>query len=157
MAYLNSELLVQQWLKSLSMDVSGVSTALPGDYNAWGAKPFVVVESVLAPNYDANTTQRQPVIGLGIYAVKLEGGGISSKPPYAKAAEAAEAIVRATEAYAFDIDADEVPLTLPSGYEAGYIQQVNTVNLPRRRPGDQGSYAIFDMTIQIFWTAAIPQ
>ena len=158
MAKPHSEVVAQAWLKGLGLN-AGVATQLPTDVYSWGSKPFILIEGVVGGSVDAQQFRFSPVLSIAVYAVTIRTDNLGTKsiepkPPFKTAADLMQDIVVATLKFS-DIYAEETPVILPADYDPAYIQEVYPITMPRRRPGDQGNYAIYDMNLQMHWSLNI--
>lgn len=156
--YATTELVVMGWLKGLNIpDISGISTSLPTDYNSWASGAFAVVEAVVGGGIEASTSQKQPVVTISFTAISLKQGniGLNPKPNYKLASNAAESVIREVTKFSQYWRA-KTPIVFPDNFETAWIQQIVPRSDVRRRPGDQGNYAVYDIDLQFFWSSEVP-
>lgn len=144
----NTDLVAVAWLGGVSgLTPNMVGAQLPADATTWAATGFVTVRtSGGRPALDV--PMRGPVVTVDTWAVKPT----SSKPPWNKANQLAELIVRACEPLSEqERIAMKRTLTLPTGYPAARVESAYVVTEPRRSYGDIGDYASFTVDLQLHW------
>lgn len=147
--YATSTLVTKHWLLSLNI-AAGVASSLPTETAAWAEKGFIVIDGVVGDGTDVTSGLRNPVMSITAYAVKRETAGLGIKPipPIALANQIQEAIIREGMRLSYN---GAKRIALPSGYEDAWIHQAYQLSEPRIIPGDQGSYASYQMDLQIVW------
>jgi hypothetical protein len=149
----NSELVAVAWLGSITgLSSSQVATKLPTDTSAWSDDGFVTVGGgdgagggVIGGAPHRYLALRAPVVSVHCWAVTPGSG----RPPWGKAARLAELIVAGT----YDETTMRRALTLPAGYASARVNEAYALTEPRRIPGDDASYAHFQLDLQLHWVA----
>lgn len=140
----NTDLVATAWIGSIpGLSTDMVGSKLPGDASTWAANGFV---EVLAANTAPalNYPLRKPVVTAHCWAVKPT----SSKPPWAKATNLAEAVFAAV----YDEATIRRTLTLPvADYPAARLIEARVVGDIRRAYGDVGDYAHVLLDIEMDW------
>lgn len=147
--YATSTLVAKHWL--LSLDIcAGVASSLPTNTAAWEERGFIVIDGILGDSGDVTSGHRAPVVSITAYAVKREVAGLGIKPipPIALANQIQESVIREGIKLSYS---GAKRIALPSGYEDAWIHQAYQLSEPRIIPGDQGSYASYQMDLQIVW------
>ena len=103
---ITTPLVVIGWLTSL--DIAPAASNTPQDTSTWAATGFLTVDTV-GGSVDADTGQRNPVVGIGGWWVKPN----ASTPPWGKAANLLERVVEAV--VDFHADGYAVEVQAPSG------------------------------------------
>lgn len=147
----NSELVAVGWLRGASgLSTAMVSTKLPRDQAVWADNGFITVGNGLAGGGgvvgggpDKHTQLRSPVVSVHGWAVNMNSG----KPPLGKAAQLLELVWRAC----CDESTIRRQVTLPSGYYKVRVNEAYLLGDPKRIPGDEASYAHFQVDLQLHW------
>lgn len=145
----NSGLVAQAWLGQRvdGLTPSMVAAALPRDVTAWADQGFV--QATIVPGTpDMDTGARAPLVQVDCWAVALNAGAVSTKPPVYRAWRLAELIVRATEN---DRQSFGLPVVLPANYLPARVQSVRPVTEPSEVPGDPSGYARITLDLALDW------
>jgi len=144
----NTDLVAVAWLGGVAgLTAAMVGAQLPADATTWITSGFVTVRtSGGRPVLD--NALRGPVVTVDTWACKPT----SSKPPWNRANELAELVVRACYPRT---DAERTNLcrllTLPGSYPAVRVLSAYPVTEPRRSYGDIGDYASYTFDLQLNW------
>ena len=143
------EMVAVAWLKTNVAYLDGlVATSLPNDIEGWKDKGFTVVNSV--GGGVANNGKRHTVVSLAFYGVKSESG----KAPWNRVGQLAEQIREASDptnkAYATTRAKYRIT-NLGSAYKDAKVLEAGLLSEPRRRPGDDGDYAVIVADFELKW------
>jgi hypothetical protein len=139
-----SELVAMAWLRSAVTGLASiVATTLPAPASdgtiSWTTTGFVQV-TTLGGSPETDYRLRHPAIGVTCWAVN-QG---SSKPPWGKANQLAEAIVAATYGSNWRLT------NLPAAYRNAHVSNMRASE-PRRLPDDGGGYARYTFDLYPDW------
>jgi len=141
------EMVAVAWLKANVPYLEGlVATALPNDSATWKDKGFVVV-NVIGGSTGRNGV-RSPALSLMYYGVKTESG----KAPWNRTGQMAEQVRDACDptGKTYATTRAKYRLTnLGAAYRDAKVLRVNMINEPRRRPDDEGDYAVIVHDIEM--------
>jgi hypothetical protein len=149
----NSELVAVAWLAGVAGLLSSqVATKLPADTSVWVEAGFVTVGGgdgagggVIGGAPNRYMALRNPVVSVHCWAVKPG----SARPPWGQAARLAELVVAGT----YDETSMRRALTLPDGYDQARVNEAYALTEPRRIPGDDASFAHYQLDLQLHWVA----
>lgn len=150
----NNELVVVAWLKANVPYLEGnVATSLPGasdaNYESWSSKGFVVVNA-FGGNMHAELGIRKPVASLTYYAINRTSG----KPLWGVAAQLAEQVrdvVVPTGKKLASTRGEYLLTNLGANYKDAKVLNTFWRSEPRRRPGDNGDFAVYTNDIEMHW------
>lgn len=145
-----SEVVAIAWLKGVpGLVAENVGMTLPEDVDTWRDSGFVQFVAIVGGSPHMYVPQREPVVQVDLWAVNPD----SFQPPWGKARELAERIIRDTWDTAGHPGAGsrDVSALMPADYEGAYVQSVWCPTEPRRIPGDGGSYAHLTMDVHMVW------
>lgn len=145
MLHPNSELVAMAWLALVpGITPAMVATTLPQDTTAWQSTGFIQVTGA-GGDPGVDVPMSHPNVQLDFWAVSG-----SAKPPMGKAMHLAQVVltdgIRARAGF-------QRALSMPvSGYRQAHLREILATGLPKRMPGDDGSYARVTMDVNFFWT-----
>jgi len=143
------EMVAVAWLKANVPYLDGfVATRLPNDVEPWKDKGFVVVNSIggsAMPN-----GMRHTVVSCTYYGVKTESG----KAPWNRTGQMAEQVREATEPTGKPYASTRAKYRLTNlgaSYKDAKVNRAHMLSEPRRRPGDEGDYAVIVHDLELWW------
>jgi hypothetical protein len=146
----NAEVVVTEWVRGLSDITDNVGTKLPaksGETYPWADSGFIRVANIFE-NINYYTGVREAIATLEVYWWTPN----VVTPPYPKANNLAEQIVRATMPPFDKVHKGRV--ALPSRYYPVNILEATTSNGPRRDPRDEyDNRAVYLLDIRVVWVA----
>lgn len=144
----NSELVAVAWALSLpGMPVGGVATELP-ELAAWASSGFVTIDTIAGGSPDVDTgVLRRPVVQYSCWAARPES---SRRPPWGRAFELAELLVRCCEASS---EHYAKVVTIRAPFEQATVRDARAFSEPRRFPSpDPAGHARVTLDVQLTWT-----
>lgn len=147
----HSELVMRAWLLGVpGVPASGAASDLPRDQAAWTENGFVTFDGPIGGGMNMDVPMRSPVFQVDCWAVAPGSG----KPPWGKANQLAEFVVADTQRLTTNPAAGRRAVALPGNYLGAMVHAVVVQTEPRRIRSDDGSYARYQMDVQLWWTAA---
>lgn len=146
--YPPAELVMKAWLLGISgVDAAGAAADLPRDQESWAANGFVTY-AVIGGALGRDVPMRAPVFQVDCWAVSPSSG----KPPWGKANQLAEHI--AADCYARPGNAPQGRrrVALGANYLEALVHAAQVRTEPRRLRSDDGSYARYQMDVQLWFT-----
>lgn len=148
--YPNSDLVVQEWLRTAGLGVAGVASQLPQDNSTWGTSGFITT-TVVGGTFNPYISVGRPVMQLDVYTIRPN----ASKPLWNRASNIMQGLIRAV----LDEATLRRALTLtagPADYGRARVLEISSPGYedmpePRKVFGDPGNYARMTIDLQFHW------
>ena len=143
------EMVAVAWLKANVPYLDGlVSTRLPNDVEGWKDKGFSVVNAIGGSIMDNGV--RHSVVSILCYGVKTESG----KAPWNRVGQLPEQIREATDPTGVKYATTRAKwylTNLGAAYKNAKVLRSAMLSEPRRRPEDDGDYAVLVFDLELWW------